>query len=109
MALPEYRAKTERKERFPLGKGRVQGTAAGQGTYRAGDLATHDAGGVEDERRGLLLLFFCTLVTGPRRSLSLKLSDTRVYEPQIRGLLDVGVVVGIRSMNPPPRKFVTSL
>jgi hypothetical protein len=25
--------------------------------------------------------FFCTLVTGPRRSLSLKLSDTRVYEP----------------------------
>jgi len=30
-----------------------------------------------------LLLFF-TLVTGPRRSLSLKLSDTKVYEPQIR-------------------------
>ena len=27
--------------------------------------------------------FFFTLVTGPRRSLSLKLSDTRVYEPQI--------------------------
>jgi len=27
---------------------------------------------------------FVTLVTGPRRSLSLKLSDTRVYEPQIR-------------------------
>ena len=25
--------------------------------------------------------FFFTLVTGPRRSLSLKLSDTRVYEP----------------------------
>ena len=25
-----------------------------------------------------------TLVTGPTRSLSLKLSDTRVYEPQIR-------------------------
>ena len=33
-----------------------------------------------------LLLFF-TLVTGPRRSLSLKLSDTRVYEPQIRACL----------------------
>ena len=31
--------------------------------------------------------FFCTLVTGPRRSLSLKLSDTRVYEPQIRARL----------------------
>ena len=29
------------------------------------------------------LFFFCTLVTGPRRSLSLKLSDTRVFEPQI--------------------------
>ena len=26
--------------------------------------------------------FFFTLVTGPRRSLSLKLSDTRVYEPR---------------------------
>jgi len=31
--------------------------------------------------------FFVTLVTGPRRSLSLKLSDTRVYAPQIRALL----------------------
>ena len=27
--------------------------------------------------------FFFTRVTGPRRSLSLKLSDTRVYAPQI--------------------------
>jgi hypothetical protein len=32
-----------------------------------------------------ILFFFFTLVTGPRRSLSLKLSDTRVYAPQIRG------------------------
>ena len=31
-----------------------------------------------------LLLFFFTLVTGPRRSLSLKLSDARVCEPEIR-------------------------
>jgi len=31
--------------------------------------------------------FFFTLVTGPRRFLSLKLSDTRVYEPQIRARL----------------------
>ena len=31
--------------------------------------------------------FFFTLVTGPRRSLSLKLSDARVYEPQIRARL----------------------
>ena len=30
------------------------------------------------------LFFFFTLVTGPRRSLRLKLSDTKVYEPQIR-------------------------
>jgi len=32
-------------------------------------------------------VFFFTLVTGPRRFLSLKLSDTRVYEPQIRARL----------------------
>ena len=32
-----------------------------------------------------LLFFFFALVTGPRRSLSLRLSGTRVYEPQIRG------------------------
>ena len=31
--------------------------------------------------------FFFTLVTGPSRSLSLELSDTRVYEPQIRARL----------------------
>ena len=31
--------------------------------------------------------FFFTLVTGPRRSLSLQLSETRVYEPQIRARL----------------------
>jgi len=31
--------------------------------------------------------FFFTIVTGPRRSLSLKLSDTRVYAPQIRARL----------------------
>ena len=32
----------------------------------------------------LLRFFFFTLVTGPGRSLSLTLSDTRVYEPQIQ-------------------------
>ena len=31
--------------------------------------------------------FFFTLVTGPTRSLSLKLSDITVYEPQIRARL----------------------
>ena len=35
-----------------------------------------------------LSLFF-TLVTGPRRSLGLQLSDARVYEPQIRARLQV--------------------
>ena len=34
----------------------------------------------------VFFLFF-TLVTGPRRSSSLEMSDTRVYEPQIRALL----------------------
>ena len=33
---------------------------------------------------GPLPCFFFTLVSGPRRSLRLDLSDTRVYEPQIR-------------------------
>ena len=51
----------------------------------------------EDKFKSLLLLalvFFFTLVTGPRRSLSLKLSDTRVYEPQIRARL------GTTALNP---------
>ena len=47
----------------------------------------------------LIVSFFLTLVTGPRRSLSLKLSDTRVYEPQIRARLGttahLGAVVGL--------------
>ena len=34
-----------------------------------------------------IFFFFFTLVTGPKRSLSLKLSDTRVDEPQIRACL----------------------
>ena len=34
-----------------------------------------------------VLFFFFSLVTGPRRSLRLKMSDTRVYEPQIRARL----------------------
>jgi len=31
----------------------------------------------------VIFFFFVTLVTGPRRSLSLKLRDTRVYEPPL--------------------------
>jgi len=33
------------------------------------------------------VFFFFTLVTGPRRSLILKLGDTRDYEPQVRAFL----------------------
>ena len=47
--------------------------------------------------RSTLHFFFVTLVTGPRMSLSLKLSDTRVYEPQIRarlGTADTAAVSG---------------
>jgi len=44
----------------------------------------------EMEDVNLPQVFFFTLVTGPRRSLSFKLSDTRVYEPQIRALPQIG-------------------
>ena len=37
-------------------------------------------------RKGKSRTSFVTLVTGPRRSLSLKLSVARVYEPQIRAV-----------------------
>ena len=40
--------------------------------------------GFDGARGRTLFFFFFTLVTGPRRALSLKLSDTRVYEPEIR-------------------------
>jgi len=45
------------------------------------------ADAVELLGREQLLFFFFTLVTGPKRSLSLKLSDTRVCGPQIRARL----------------------
>ena len=38
--------------------------------------------------RGRRVSFIFTLVTGPIRSLNLKLSDTRVYAPQIRARSD---------------------
>ena len=47
--------------------------------------------------------FFFTLVTGPRRSLSLKLSDTRVYEPHIRRWLPRSLASPPSS---PPRKLM---
>jgi len=45
---------------------------------------------------GCFFFFFFTLVTCPRRSLSLKLSETRVYEPQIRARW-VRTSIGIRN------------
>ena len=47
--------------------------------------------------------FFFTRVTGPRRSLSLKLSDARVYEPQIRARL------GTTALTLRPNRLVGSL
>jgi len=44
-----------------------------------------------------LFFFFFTLVTGPRRSLSLKMSDTRVCEPQIRARL--GTTAHVPALN----------
>ena len=43
--------------------------------------------GEMEARMRQVFFFFFTLVTGPGRSLSLKLSDARVYEPQIRARL----------------------
>ena len=42
---------------------------------------------VSADKTGQVIFFFFTLVTGPRRSLSLTLSDTGVYAPQIRARL----------------------
>ena len=53
----------------------------------------HDGLEAHDAQHGALRLYFFffflifTLVASPRRPLSLKLSDTRVYEPQIRAHL----------------------
>ena len=44
-----------------------------------------------------LLVFFLTLVTGPTRFLSLKLSDTRVYEPQIRAPCTLYLALKLRA------------
>ena len=45
-------------------------------------------------------MFFFTLVTGPSRSSSLKLSDARVYEPEIRARL--GTTAHFCKGIPPP-------
>ena len=48
--------------------------------------------------------FFFTLVTGPGRSLRLKLSDTRVYEPQIRARNQVEEARAVRALRARGRK-----
>jgi len=54
-------------------------------------------------RTASFFFFFFTLVTGPRRSLSRKLSDTSVYELQIRARLGTAAhfceVVVLKSSN----------
>ena len=52
--------------------------------WRAGSTLHHTPRPVQTQ---CFFFFFFTLVTGPRRSLSLTLSETRVYEPQIRARL----------------------
>ena len=52
---------------------------------KSGGGGAFSRGKLEKRSLRMALTFFFTLVTGPRRSLSLKLSDTKVYAPQIRG------------------------
>ena len=51
-----------------------------------------------DHFLGFLFLFF-TLVTSPSRSVSLKLSGTRVYEPHIRARLGTTVFFRFPALN----------
>jgi len=63
----------------------LEGTDSATMTYKGG----YDSGfaAVPPRPAAHFFFFFFTLVTGPRRSLSRKLSVTRVYEPQIRARL----------------------
>ena len=65
--------------------GKISLTSAHQSSRRqAVEPHPSSRGAPATRRRRGERAFFFTLVTGPGRSLSLKLSDTRVYEPQIR-------------------------
>jgi len=57
----------------------------------------------------LLLSFFFTLVTGPRRSSSLQLSDKRVYEPQIRARLGTTAHCAVPTLTRSLTSFVLQL
>ena len=60
-----------------------------------GEAQTRDA--ARKGQGAVFFLFFFTLVTCPRRSLSLELSDTRVYAPEIRARLRTLQVMHIES------------
>ena len=76
-----------------------------QDPVRTSDGETYDRGAIEFWFQDPLFFFF-TLVTGPRRSLSPKLSDTRVHEPQIRARLGT---TGFKSTTPTPSPARRSL
>jgi len=83
------------------------GSQEGAVSYERGTPVPRGFWGSENIRRppSGRCFFFFTLVTGPRRSLSLKLSDERVYEPQIRARLGTAahlceVVTGASFLSP---------
>ena len=54
---------------------------------RAGNLRPEIGPRSTSPTPGIFFFFFFALVTGPKRSLSLDLGDTRIFEPQIRACL----------------------
>ena len=60
-------------------------------------------------RSGFFFFFFVTLVTGPKRSLSLNLSDKRVNELQIRAHLVRGQGLGFGFSAQPDLKCISGL
>jgi len=94
LALPNAPPPTPSNERGPSAKGHIQKSMSLK--YEPASEPLH----IYAKKMGsrppqmtaalppkVISLFFFPLVTAPRRSLSLKLSDTKVYEPQIRARL----------------------
>jgi len=88
----KYRGTSLIRKRTPLGPyrrpmPRVLGGSWGGGRFLMGEVPLYSVEakcGAQTEfthSLSFVFFFFFTLVTGPSRSLSLKLSDTRVYEP----------------------------
>ena len=65
------------------GEGAATSEMEGWGVHSLGAALGADAVNRKPNPLHFFFFFFFTLVTGPRRSLSLTLSDTRVNEPQI--------------------------